>query len=387
MVAGEASGDIHGSRLAAEIRRMSPQTVIRGMGGPAMAREGVELLISSSDVSVVGLTEVLTKLPALRKAMNTLKTFLKKRRPDLIILIDYPEFNLHLSGCASRLGIPVLYYISPQIWAWRKGRIKKIARRVSQMAVILPFEEDFYKKAGIKVTYVGHPIMDAWPFPVLEAEEDLRLLRPVIGLLPGSRIDEVRRLLPEMLKAGDILSRRYRDLSFVLPEADSLPSGLIDSCLKKTSLKVEVIRSGIYQALTKCHAAIVASGTATLDTAIMAVPMVIVYRVSHLSYIVGRMVIDVPFIGLVNLVAGEEVAPELIQGEATASNMAGRIVSLLEDEGLRRRTIEKLGDVRKRLGTGGASSRTAEIALEMMGRNSIILSRGKTWLQRWETRK
>ncbi len=367
MVAGEVSGDMHGARLASELKRMCPQAVIRGMGGASMAREGVEILISSSDVAVVGLTEVLAKIPTLRRAMNKLKADLKKRRPDLLILIDYPDFNIHLSGYARRLGIPVLYYISPQIWAWRKGRVRKLARRVSVMAVILPFEEEFYKKAGIEVRYVGHPLMDAGPFPSFEAVEDMRVLKPVIGLLPGSRTDEVRRLLPEMIKAGEILSRRYKDISFVLPEADSLPAGLVDSYFKKASIRVEVVSSGIYQALKRCHAVIVASGTATLDTAIMGVPMVIVYRVSAFSYVVGRMVIDVPFIGLVNLVAGEEVARELIQREATAFNMADEIVKLLEDDDLRGRTMERLAKVRERLGNVGASHRTAEIALKMMG--------------------
>jgi len=366
-VAGEASGDLHGARLAAEMKILWPGVTIRGMGGHRMASEGVEILVSCSDVAVVGLTEVFMKLPALRRALAILKSELELNRPDLLVLIDYPDFNLHLAGFAGRLGIPVLYYIGPQVWAWRRGRIRKIARRVTRMAVILPFEEDYYKRRGVNARYVGHPLMDASSFPALEAREDLRLEEPLVGLIPGSRREEVIRLLPSMVKAGELMKRRFPDISFVLPLAESIPIELVKTYLSKSNIHVDVLRSGIYEALRRCHVAMVASGTATLETAIMGVPMVIAYRVSSLSYLVGRLVIKVPFIGLVNLVAGEKAVPELIQHEVSPGNLAMEAARLLEDDSLRRRTIEKLAVVKKSLGGSGASRRAAEIAIHMLG--------------------
>lgn len=367
IVAGEASGDLHGSRLAAEIRRIAPKVALRGMGGPCMERQGVELLVSCSQVAVVGITEVFSRLPAIWRSLKILKAELARSRPDLLILIDFPDFNIHLAGHARRLGIPVLYYISPQVWAWRRGRVRKICKRVSRMAVILPFEEAFYRKAGINAQYVGHPLMDARDYPELSADEDLTRTSPVVGVLPGSRVEEVKRLLPAMLGACGILERRFPGISFVLPRAESLPQGILESCLRGATVRPEIVLSGTCNALSRCHAAMVASGTATLETAVMGVPMVIVYKVSTLSYIVGRMVIRVPFIGLVNLVAERKVAVELIQHDVTPERLAEETARLLEDDKARGTAKEQLRVVRERLGEGGASLKTAIMALETAG--------------------
>jgi len=308
-----------------------------------MAQAGVRILVSSSDMAVVGLTEVLRKLHTIAKAANQMKSALKRLHPDLLILIDYPDFNLHLARIAKRVGVPVLYYISPQVWAWRRGRIKKIVRRVDRMAVILPFEQSFYRKQGMYVDYVGHPLLDELEWNVQHpTSNDRRLIpegatgnrHPVVGLLPGSRRDEIRNLLPVMIKSVEILKTRYPDVRCLLPD--------------------------------HCHVALVASGTATLDTAIMGIPMVIVYKVAPLSYWLGKRLIKVPYIGLANLIAGERVVPELIQEDVTPQRLATEALSLLENEEIRKTMIEKLNRIRKGLGKGGASEKVARIAIEMI---------------------
>lgn len=338
-----------------------------------MEDAGVDILFSASDMAVVGLTEVFSKLYFVMKARHKLKILLKERSPDLLILIDYPDFNIHLAGTAKRCGVPVLYYISPQVWAWRRGRIKKIAARVDRMAVILPFEEDVYREAktGLSVDYVGHPLLDVVP-DILERDDNppgSPEQDPVLGLLPGSRIDEIRNHLPLMVEAAEILSSRYKKLRCVLPVAPTVSPELVESIVSRSSLDIAVSSGNIYSLLSSCHFAFVASGTATLETAIMEVPMVIVYRVSRLSYWIGKLVVKVPYVGLVNLVAGKEIVPELIQNEASPRALAHRAVSVLENEHHRSDTVKNLRILKERLGSGGASGRTASIALDMLERD------------------
>lgn len=369
MVAGEASADIHGANLVKAIKARRPSAVFSGIGGRRMEEAGVRLLYSSSEMAVVGLTEVFARLGAVFKAAQTLKRLLKKKRPALLILIDYPDFNLHIAGAAKRAGVPVLYYVSPQVWAWRSGRVRKIARRTDRVAVILPFEEAFYRERGVKVDYVGHPLMDSAP-PFRKNGSTVREAgRPVVGLLPGSRREEVRNLLPTMAEAALLLKRRCPGMRFVLPLAPTIDVAFLRPWLKP-QLEIEVVKDDVYGALKGCDAAVVASGTATLDTAIAGVPMVIVYRVSPISYLAARAVVKVDKIGLVNLVAGEKVFAELIQEEVRPSRVAGEVIKILEDEKTRNRMAERLVEVRAALGRGGAAERTARIALELMdGRN------------------
>jgi len=379
VVAGEASADLHGSHLVKAIRGLRPDVAFWGIGGSNMAQAGVRILVSSSDMAVVGLTEVLHKLHTIVKAANRMKSAMKNLHPDLLILIDYPDFNLYLARFARRMGIPVLYYISPQVWAWRRGRVKKISRRVDRMAVILPFEESFYRKRGLTVEYVGHPLMDEFAsmvqnrFPQGESNAEspalqsrTRIRHPVVGLVPGSRRDEIRNLLPVMIRSVEILKTRYPDVRCLLPLAKTLEREWVETFVRETTLKVEVHQSDIYSVLAQCHVALVASGTATLDTAIMGVPMVVVYKVAPLSYWLGRILIKVPYIGLANLVAGAKVVPELIQDDVTPERLAQEARSLIEDEEARRTMITRLHGIRKGLGKGGASRRTAGIAIEMM---------------------
>ena len=370
IVAGEASADLHGSNLVHAMKRLDPQIIFYGIGGKKMEDAGVKILIPSADIAVVGFTEVFPKLHYIIKAYQKLKSILKNSQPDLLILIDYPDFNIHLARIAKRSKVPVLYYISPQVWAWRKGRIKKIARRVDRMAVILPFEKDFYKKRGVEVEYVGHPLLDSIPRKLSKTEviEEMGFKNafPILGLLPGSRREEIRNLLPLMIKAAEMLSFRYHDLKCILPLASTVPPGLVQSSIRQSSVEIKISQGDIYKTLTACDLAIVASGTATLETAIMEVPMVIVYRVSPISFLVGKIVVKTPYIGLVNLVAGEEIVPELIQDEVTPYSLIHEALSILEDDRRKENMIKKLRLVKKKFGSEGASERTARIALEMI---------------------
>jgi lipid-A-disaccharide synthase len=373
MVAGEASGELHGANLVKAMKGLNPDIAVTGIGGMRMEEAGVEILIPCSDMAVVGLTEVFSRLTSIVRAHLILRSLLKNSPPDLLILIDYPDFNINLARTARRCGVPVLYYISPQVWAWRRGRVRKIAGRVDRMAVILPFEREFYLNTGAEmiVDYVGHPLIDNVPHD-LDKEEIKKELglgegNKILGLLPGSRGEEVKRLLPSMIGAAEILSSRYAGLKCVLPVAQTISHDLIRSMTGRSSLEIITAPKDIYRALAVCDMAMVASGTATLETAIMGVPMVIAYRVSPLSFWIGKMVVKVPYVGLVNLVAGKEVVPELIQDEVTPHGLADQAVSILEDEKKKAAMIKDLQMVRERLGSPGASLRTARIALKMMG--------------------
>jgi lipid-A-disaccharide synthase len=370
IVAGEASADLHGSNLVRAMKGINPEISFCGIGGEKMEAAGVEILFTSSQMAVVGLTEVFSRLPYILRAYRRLKTLLKTGNPDLLILIDYPVFNVRLARHAKRFDVPVLYYISPQVWAWREGRIKKISRRVDRMSVILPFEKATYRKFGLNPDYVGHPLMDNVPRG-LNRVDAIRVLGlekgpPILGLLPGSRREEIDKLLPAMVKAAEILSSRYHGLRCLLPLASTVSPNLVDGMISRSSIEIKMIQGDIYTALAACDLALVASGTATLETAIMGIPMIIVYRLSPISYWIGKMVVKVPFIGLVNLVAGEEVVPELIQAEVTPHRLAQEADAILGDGRKKENMIKNLERVKTRLGQGGASEKTARIAIEMM---------------------
>ena len=370
IVAGEASADLHGSNLVRAMKKHDPNISFCGIGGQKMEAAGVEILFPSSQMAVVGLTEVFSRLPYIFKAYRQLKKMLKEAGPDLIILIDYPDFNIRLSGIAKRFGVPVLYYISPQVWAWRKGRIKTIADRVDRMSVILPFEGAYYEQHGLTTDYVGHPLMDSVP-QSLNRTEVMSALGidsdgPILGLLPGSRVEEIENLLPAMLEAAEMLSFKHKSLKCILPLASTVSPNLVEKEIDHSPLEIKLIQGKIYEALVACDIVLVASGTVTLETAILGTPMIIAYKVSQLSYWIGKMVVKVPFISLVNLVAGKEVVPELIQNEVTPQRLADEADAILKDGLKRENMIENLRMVKERLGGGGASEKTAKIALEML---------------------
>ena len=371
-MAGEASADLHGSNLVSAMKRHDPDIVFWGIGGNRMAHAGVRILTRSSDMAVVGLTEVFRRIHTIIKASARLKSILRNRRPDLLILIDYPDFNIHIAGVAKRYNIPVLYYISPQIWAWRSGRVRKIARRVDRMAVILPFEKEFYSTRGVQVDYVGHPLLDICPDSVnkKQARFDLDVGNnyPVVGILPGSRKEEIRNLLPVMVESVRILNRRYADMQCLLPLAQTIRPEFVQPFIEGTGLNIKIFSGdNIYNILSACDIAVVTSGTATLETAIMGVPMVVIYKGSKISYMIVKRMVKVSHISLANLVAGEEVVPELIQDEVTPEGIAKKMFIMLEERDTRENIVKKLGRIRGLLGEGGASERTAKIALDMMG--------------------
>ncbi len=370
IIAGEASGDLHGSNLVREVGKLDPSVQFYGVGSKRMREAGVRILADASEISVVGLTEVLLHIRKILGVMRLLKDFLQEERPDFLILIDFPDFNIRIGKAAKKLGIPILYYISPQVWAWRKGRIKQIAELVKAIVVVFPFEVDLYQSAGVDVRYEGHPLVDVVRsgYSPDEARRDLGLApdRRTIALLPGSRTKEITHLLPDMLGAARLLLEQFPDLQFVLPVAPTLDRDFIAAYSARSGVPVRIVDGRVYDVLRASNAAIVASGTATLETGLMTVPMVIVYRVSQLSYLIGRMLVDAEDVGLVNIVAGKRIVPEFIQDDVTPQNIAAAASRMLSDPVYSDQVRAGLAGVRKRLGDAGASARAAAVVLELL---------------------
>lgn len=370
LVAGEVSGDHHGAHLMEAIHRIDPEIQFVGMGGESLERGGMKLLYHAQSLSVVGITEVLLKMRTILKAFKGLKKSLDQEKPNLVILIDLPDFNLRLARMAHHKGIPVLYYISPQVWAWRSRRIKLIAQRVQKMVVLFSFEVPLYEAAGVDVEWVGHPLLDMVK-TTLSTEEafrkfDLDPQRRTIALLPGSRMHEVERLLPPMLNSIRILEREIPNLQFIIPLAPGISKETISSWMKDISVSVKVVEGWTYDVMNLSELLITASGTATLEGAILEKPMIIIYKVSLLSYWIGRALVQVDHIGLVNLVAGKEIAPELIQNDVNPQSIAEEALCILRDPILQRRMKESMAGVRQSLGEPGAASRAARIATSML---------------------
>lgn len=370
IIAGEASGDAHGAHLVAAMKRRDPDLFFCGIGGKNMREKGVRLLCDAADLSVVGITEVFAKLPNVIRGMTSVRRILKGLRPDLLILIDFPDFNLNAAAAAKKLNIPVLYYISPQIWAWRSGRIHKIRRYVDHMAVILPFEEVFYRRHGVPVTFVGHPLMDVYDGLDASATVDNTSSGTVIGLLPGSRRGEIEKNLPEMLAAASILQQRSRDVSFLISVAPSIHPEWVSSLAApyQGACRIELRPGDVSGVFEASRLIIAASGTVTLETALYGIPMIIVYRVSPVSYSLGRALIRVDHIGLVNIIAGERVVPELVQEDANPRNIALTAADLLDHPEKMDHMRKKLQQVRKAMGGAGAADKTAGIALDLLAR-------------------
>jgi lipid-A-disaccharide synthase len=370
IVAGEASGDMHGAHLIDQMLKREPTLKFYGIGGKKMKAAGVELLADASEMAVVGLTEVLSKLRQILKIMATMKKSMDERRPDLVVLIDYPDFNLPLAKAAQKRGIKVFYYISPQVWAWRKGRIRQIKKTVTRMAVILPFEVETYRQYGFSVDYVGHPLLDMvkphYPKQELRKKFGLAEDKITVGILPGSRMSELKKLMPELLSAAEILKKEIPDMQFVLPLADTLEESSVSEMMSGCPVNIKVISGQTYDIVSCADLALVASGTATLETALLKVPMVIVYKISLLSYIIGRLIVNVQNIGLVNIIAGRTIVPELVQKDASGPRIAREALSILRDEARKEKIIKELLTIRAMLGEPGAAIRAAQLALDML---------------------
>lgn len=376
VVAGEASGDQHAADLVRELRGMDPAIRFSGMGGQAMRAAGVDLVVDSTELAVVGFVEVLARYGQIRRALNQLKGHLEKTRPDLLVLVDYVEFNLRLAKAAKALGIKVLFYVSPQVWAWRPHRIQKIGAVIDAMAVLFPFEEDVYRRNGIPVRYVGNPVVDqvrvAGSQMQLREMLGLDLSRPVLGLFPGSRASEIRRHWPVMLAACEQIVKVLPQVQLVAGVARgvNVQSQLMPLVSKAFELRFVEGRS--HELMAASDALLISSGTATLEAGLLQVPMAILYRVSPLSYAILKRFILVPDIGLVNIVAGERIAQEFVQDRATPAALSAECIRLLTDREYRLQMHERLAVVKEKLGEGGGSRRVAEMARELLDTGAII---------------
>ena len=359
VVALEASADLHGAAVLRELRSLRPGLRAFGAGGPRMRAEGFEALVRAEDVSVMGIAEVLPALPRILEAMDTLYDAARDRQPRAALLVDSPDFNLRLAKRLRMRRIPVAYFIGPSVWAWRTGRVRQIARDVARMLVILPFEERFYAAHHVAATYVGNPLADG-----LRTAASERALTGVLALLPGSRAQEIRHIWPPMLEAARLLKARRRALRLVVPVAPT-----IDRALLGEAEDVELVDGGAPQVLARADAAIVASGTATLESALQLTPMVVVYRTSSLTWSIGRMLVRVKFLSLVNLICGRAAVPELLQSGCTPERIAAEAEPLLARTPERAAQLEALNEVRARLaplGAGGAARRVAEEVLALL---------------------
>ena len=370
IIAGEASGDLHGSNLVSALKAFLPHSRFSGMGGSRMREEGVDTLFGIERMGTVGIVEVLGEFDHYYKVYRTLMKEIASRRYDAIILIDYPTLNLRLAKQGRCFDCPVFFFISPQIWAWRKGRIRDIRKSVRKMFVILPFEEKLYLDAGVDAEFLGHPFIDmVHPSrPREESREKYSLNAGVktIGLLPGSRINEVNSLLDVMIQAAEKIRSELGSCQFLLPIADSINPDLIRQRLGANPLGIQLIQGETYDVMNSCDTLIIASGSATLEAGILGCPMVIVYKLNPLTHWLARLLIKIPLVGLVNIVAGEEVVPELIQHKVTAENISSEVLAILRTPEKEQAVRERLLKIRKSLGEPGVVKLVAKRIADFM---------------------
>ena len=370
MVAGEASGDLHGAGVVRELKRRRSDIDIYGVGGEKMQREGMQLIYNVRELAVMGFWEVLKHLPLLRSVERTLATLLTLRRPDVVVLIDYPGFNLRFARLARRHVIKVVYYISPQVLAWNPGRVHKMKGLIDKMLVVFPFEKEIYEREGIDVEFVGHPLLEALYEP--QSRNDfckrygLDAGKKILGLFPGSRTQEVERIFPVMIGAARKLHKEF-DVQTVVGIAPNFDSSYIQSFLRD-DFPVQLIHHATYDVMANSDVALVTSGTATLETACFQTPMVVVYKTSWLTYAIGRMFVSIKNIGLVNIVAKETIVPELIQSNLTPARLAVEAAELLDNNERRTTISERLAVIKQQLGQPGASARVAETVLSLASR-------------------
>lgn len=370
---GEASGDLYGAELVRHLRERVAGLDVLGLGGDRLQAQGASLFAHVRDLAVVGLLEVVSHLRDLRSVFRRVLDEADRRPPDAAVLVDYPDFNLRLARELHRRGVPVIYYVSPQVWAWRRGRLRAIRETVARMLVIFPFEEELYREAGVPVTFVGHPLVSlvqpAADPAAFRREIGLDPERPVIALLPGSRPKEVAHNLPPIAASLDALAATRPDLQFLAAVAPALDPTVVRRGLG--GRPVTIVHDRTHAALSAATAAIVASGTATVEAALLGAPMVVVYRLSPWTYRLGRRFVRVPYYAMVNLIGGRPVVPELIQSEFTPDRVAAELLPLVDDTTTRRAMQRGLAEVREKLGTTGASARAADMVAPFLNGKSL----------------
>jgi len=366
IIAGEASGDLHGSGVVRELKRLAPNVEVFGVGGDKMKREGMDIIYHINELGFMGFVEVLKHLPFIKTMEHTLEQIVKFKKPDVLVLIDYPGFNLRFARIAKRYGVKIVYYISPQVWAWHRSRVKKMRSLVDKMLVIFPFEVDFYHAEGIDAEFVGHPLLE-----VLESKLDRKSFckrfdlderKQIIALLPGSRKQEIEHIFSEMLSAARMIATQ-KNAEIVVGVAPTLDEKYLQTLYNMKGIRL--IKGLTYEVMANADFAFVTSGTATLETACFGTPMFVVYKTSWLTYLIGRLLVSVKNIGLVNIVAGKTIVPEFIQYQAKANKMAREAMKLVGDKKQLSEMKAELSKVKGMLGEFGASKRVAERIMKM----------------------
>lgn len=369
ILAGEASGDMHGANLARALQELEPEVRLLGMGSSLMQDAGVELAFDVTELSTVGFAEAIKSIGTLKGILRQLGELMDREKPNVLVLIDYPGFNMEVAKVAKSKNIPLVYYFSPTAWAWGKGRAKKVASLVTKVASVLPFEADVYREAGADVVFVGHPLLDIVR-PQLSQEQFCKLWsldqeRPIVGLLPGSRKQEIKSLLPVLLESAKLIKEQIPQVQFLLPLAHTISREEVEEQVKANSLEIKVIEGQTYELMTASDIIVVASGTATLEAACLGVPMVIVYQVSFSTWLLGKILLKIPHIGMPNIIAGKEIVPELIQKDANPEKISEKVISLLEKPEKIIEIKRELEKVREKLGGEGAVKRVAQLVLDL----------------------
>ena len=365
VITGEASGDMRAAGVVRAIKKTHPSYQFIGIGGDFMKAAGVELIENIDQLGVVGFIEVLKHLPVIKKIFNTILSYLDQNPVDAALLVDYPGFNMRLAKTLKSRGIKVIYYVSPQVWAWKEKRVKVLKQIVDKMLVLFPFEKDIYAKYGMEVDYVGHPLVDevkiTEPPSSIKAQLGIKPQMQTIGLLPGSREKEITRHLPSMLDAAKILYVKNSNRRFIVLRAPTIPKGMLEGIIKDSGVNAIIYEGPIYNGIGTMDAVIVASGTATLECGLLLRPMVIMYKTAWPTYLIAKSVVKIPYIGLVNIVAGKKIIPELIQQDATGEKLAASIEEIFSNPNFYGQMTNDLAQMKKLLGHSGASTRAASI--------------------------
>jgi len=370
IIAGEASGDLYGSSLVAELKKLNSEIDFFGMGGNQMKEQGVRLSFHIDQLGFMGIAEVLKNLRFIRQVGKKMVSLLDQRKPDLVILIDYPGFNLRFAKQIKKRRITLVYYISPQIWAWGGKRINKIKKYVDKMIVILPFEKEIYQKAKVDVEFVGHPLLDIVK-PTLSQEDfkrkfDIRKNQLLVGLLPGSRWQEVEKILPPMLRAVEISKRKLKNITCAIGLAPTIPSQGLEDLIGPFESKPKIVENLTYDLMKYSDLLLVTSGTATLESAILETPLIILYKTHFLTWLIGKNLVKLPNIGLVNILAGKRIVPEYLQKDVQPEKIASQMEEILENREKHKKIKEDLKMVKQKLGEVGASKKTAQIINQML---------------------